>query len=191
MSSTNIFKKKFKKKLYLYMNKINIDSDDEYINLSPSTTNIIFEHKNTEYIPINILWITNDIINDKKYISYLKSIIKFNDIINIFSDVKIIKEFFIKNNVDLIIINAKFIKKKILIDFFIKNNINLNQCIILSKNNIDTLKYPVIKYNNFELKVQNIINNILRIPKIHLRSLKKKGSWSSKTYIHKFKNNII
>ena len=43
------------------MSKIKIDSDEEYINLSPSTTNTIFEYKNTEYHIIKILWITNNI----------------------------------------------------------------------------------------------------------------------------------
>jgi hypothetical protein len=191
MSTEKFFKNRFKKKLYLDTNQINIDSDDEYINLSPSTTNIIFEHKNTEYVPINIIWITDNINNDKLNINYLRNIVKPHDIINTFDNFDLIKNFFISNEIDLIIINSNFLIKKNLLNYFDKFNINSNQCIILSENYDNSyLKYINIKISDFQLKIKKITDKILRIPKVHLRSLKKKGSWTSKTYIHKFKSNI-
>tara|TARA_B100000674_G_scaffold457734_1_gene433372 strand:+ start:91 stop:675 length:585 start_codon:yes stop_codon:yes gene_type:complete len=187
--------KKFKKKLlHLDMSKIKVDSDDEYINLSPSTTKSIFEYKNTEYLPINILWITNNISYDKNKISFLKSITKLNDCIKIFDNIDLAKDYFLKNKIDIVIIKFKFFKlNNVNITNFFYNYINMNQLIILSDNDLDLDldNYTVIKNINFENDIKKIIDSVIRVPKIHLRSLNKKGSWSSKSYIDKFKNNLI
>ena len=174
------------------MEKIKIDSDDEFINLSPSTTQNIFEYKNTEYLPLNFIWLTNNISKDKKKIFYLKSILKKNDYIKVLDNIELAKNYFSKNIIDFIIINFDSIKDNI--DFFTflnKNYVNVKQCIVISNENNNYTNFKLIKSNNYENEIKNIIDTIIRIPKVHLRSLKKKGSWSSKSYINKFKNNVI